>query len=521
MDICIGKTDNLPVIALEMTGINKSFGSVKVLKDISFKLYKGEIHALAGENGAGKSVLMKTLMGVYQPDSGKYLINGKEVRFSSPADAQRQHVSMVYQEFSLVPSLSVAENILMGRMPLKKGFIDWKNAYKKAEELLSALGVDSISPRATVDSLKVAAQQDVEIARALSYDPSVFIMDEASAALSREEIRHLHELVKKLSGQGTSIIYITHRLEEIWQICDRVTILRDGAVFSTDNVKDINVATLIEKMTGKKISGELERRGCAETRECQTILQLKGLEAKRLFSDINFTVGKNEVVGVAGLIGAGKTELAKAIFGALPKQAHLVSGEYIFNGKKVKAATLSPVKAREMGIGFVTEDRNAEGLTMGQSVHFNITLPALSRITRWSLIIKKVAQDLVSLIIKEVALRPPDPNKQVEFLSGGNQQKVVIGKWLASEVKFLILDEPTRGVDVGAREELYNVVRKQKEQGMGVLLLSSDLREILSNSDRILVMRQGKIATEVLPHETSEEKLLKLVLGEATALISP
>ena len=517
MDIGSGRTDSSPAIALEMLGINKSFGSVQVLKDISFKLYKGEIHALAGENGAGKSVLMKTLMGVYPPDSGKYLVNGQEVRFSSPADAQRQHVSMVYQEFGLVPSLTVAENILMGRIPSNKGLIDWKSAYKKAEELLSALGVDSISPRATVASLKVAEQQDVEIARALSYDPAVFIMDEASAALSREEIGHLHELVKKLSRQGASIIYITHRLEEIWQICDRVTVLRDGAVFSTDNVKDTDIASLIEKMTGKRISGELERRGSASTGENQTILELKGFEAKGLFSDINLSVRKNELVGVAGLIGAGKTELAKAVVGALPKQAHLVSGEYLFNGKEVKAKTLSPVKSREMGIGFVTEDRKAEGLTVGQPVHFNITLPALSQITRWSLIIKKAAQDLVSLITKEVALRPPDPNKLVEFLSGGNQQKVVIGKWLASQVKFLILDEPTRGVDVGAREELYNVVRRQKDQGLGILLLSSDLREILSNSDRILVMRQGKIAAEVMPHETSEEKLLKLVLGETAA----
>jgi ribose transport system ATP-binding protein len=503
-----------PVVALEMTGVNKSFGSVKVLKDISFRVYKGEIHALAGENGAGKSLLMKTLMGVHRPDSGKYLINGRDVRFSSPADAQRQHVSMVYQEFGLVPFLSVAENILMGRMPRKNGLIDWKSANNKAEEMLNTLGVSHISPRATVASLKVATKQDVEIARALSYDPSVFIMDEPSAALSQEETRHLHELVKKLSGQGVSIIYITHHLEEIWQICDRVTILRDGSVVSTDNVKDIDVATLIERMTGKKISGELERRGRAGTRECETIFQLKGFEARGLFSDINLTVGKNEVVGVAGLIGAGKTELAKAIFGALPEQAHLVSGEYIFNGKKVKAESLNPVKARKMGIGFVTEDRKVEGLVMGQSVHFNITLPALSRIARWSVIVKKLAQNLVSSIIKEVSLRPPDPNKQVEFLSGGNQQKVVIGKWLASEVTFLMLDEPTRGVDVGAREELYNVVRKQKEQGMGVLLLSSDLREILTNSDRILVMRQGKITTEVLPHQTSEEKLLKLVLGE-------
>ncbi|MBN2186084.1 MAG: sugar ABC transporter ATP-binding protein [Dehalococcoidia bacterium] len=517
MDTSIGKNDSLPAIALEMIGINKSFASSKVLNDISFQVHKGEVHALAGENGAGKSVLMKTLMGVYQPDSGTYLIDGRVVRFSSPAAAQRQHVSMVYQEFGLVPFLTVTENILMGRMPRKNGFIDWKSANKKAEQLLNALGVSSISPKATVSSLRVAEQQDVEIARALSYDPSVFIMDEASAALSLEEVEHLHELVKRLSNQGVSIVYITHHLEEIWQICDRVTILRDGSVVSTNRVKDISVATLINRMTGKKISGELERRGRTDAKEGQSIFQLKNFEAKGLFSDINLTVSKKEVVGVAGLTGAGKTELGKAIFGALPKQVHLVSGEYIFNGRKVKAQFLSPAKARKMGIGFVSEDRKAEGLINAQSVHFNITLPALSRISRWSVIIRKVAEGMVSLIIKQMALRPPDPNKQVEFLSGGNQQKVVVGKWLASEVKLLILDEPTRGVDIGAREELYKVLQKQKEQGGGVLLLSSDLREVISNSDRILVMRQGKITTEVPPYRVSEEKLLKLVLGEEAA----
>ena len=507
---------NMSEVALKMTNINKSFGGVRVLKDVSFEVYKGEVHGLVGENGAGKSVLMATLMGVHQPDSGKYVVGGKEVRFSSPHQAQRQHVSMVYQEFGLVKFLSVAENIFMGRLPSRRGVIEWGKVYEESKKFLEMLGSD-VSPRATIAELKVADQQEAEIARALSYDPVVFIMDEPSSALSFDEIRHLLDLVKGLRDKGVAIVYISHKLDEVFQVADRVTIIKDGVIVSTDNINDLEVSTLIERMTGKKISGELQLRSdTGHQKPSENILELHNFETKGLFSNINLTVGKKEIVGVAGLIGAGKTELGKAIFGALPK-TNPVTGKYIFDGKEVEIKSLSPSKAKKMGIGFVTEDRHAEGMIAEQSVLFNVTLPALNRVTRRFVVIGRRALNLVRDIIKDTSLRPPEPNRLVKFLSGGNQQKVVIGKWLASQAQLLMLDEPTRGVDVGAREEIYQVITELAKKGIGVLLLSSDLREIMRLSDRILVMRHGQITSELLSHQTSEAKLINLVLGEETA----
>lgn len=501
-------------VALQMTGVNKSFGGVRVLKDVDFEVYKGEVHGLVGENGAGKSVLMKTLMGVHHPDSGRYIVGGKEVRFLSPAQAQRQHVSMVYQEFGLVQFLSVAENIFMGRLPSRRGMIRRDKAYEESKKILELLGSD-VSPRATIAELKVADQQEVEIARAFSYDPVVFIMDEPTSALSFDEIRHLFDLVRSLRDKGMAIVYISHKLDEVFEITDRVTVIRDGVIVSTDKTSEIDVGALMERMTGRKISAEVVREEVVKKAE-ENIVELQDFEAKGFFSNINLTIAKKEIVGVAGLLGAGKTELGKALFGALPKTIP-VTGKYIFKGKEVDTKSLSPSKAKKMGIGFVTEDRHTEGMIAEQSVSFNITLPALNRVTRRFVVIGRRVLDLVRGIIKDVVLRPPEPGRLVKLLSGGNQQKVVLGKWLAAQAQLLMLDEPTRGVDVGAREEIYNVITQLARGGIGVLLLSSDLREIMRASDRILVMRHGKITNEFLPHETSEEKLLALVLGKEVA----
>ena len=502
--------------ALKISAINKPFGGISVLRNVSFEVYAGEVHALVGENGAGKSVLMKTLMGAHQPDSGDYILGNKRVRFSSPAEAQRQHVSMVYQEFGLVPFLSVAENIFMGRVPVRRGkLVDWPKVYEESNELLGVLGAN-ISPRTMVAELKLADQQEVEITRALSYEPTVFIMDEPTAALSTDEIQHLYELVKILRNKGVAIIYITHKLGEVFDIADRVTIIRDGVIVATHNTSNLDVSTLMEKMTGKQISAaEVHQDASEYFKSSKDILKLQDLKVESLFSNINLTAGKGEVVGVAGLVGAGKTELGKAIFGALPKPKP-VTGKYIFNGEEVDTKSLTPSKAKKMGIGFVTEDRLREGVIPEQSMLFNITLPAFHKVTKKFVLLATASLNLVRGIIKAVALRPPEPNRLVKFLSGGNQQKVVIGKWLAAEVQLLILDEPTRGVDIGAREEIYDVIRQQARQGIGILLLSSDLREILKISDRILVMRLGRITTELLPHQTSEENLLQLILGKET-----
>jgi ribose transport system ATP-binding protein len=502
--------------ALKMTNINKSFGGVQVLYDVNFDVRAGEVHALLGENGAGKSVLMKTLMGVHRPDSGDYVVAGKSVKFNNPAEAQRSRVSMVYQEFGLVKYLTVAENIFMGRLPSRRGMIRWRYTRKRATEVLKALGSD-LSPSAMVGDLKVADQQEVEIARALSYDPVVFVMDEPSAALSYDEIGHLYELVNTLREQGVAIVYITHKLNEVFDIADRCTVIRDGRIVGTYDISELDLSTLVEKMTGKQVSAEIVREDTYKKPKA-SIIELRNVEVKEkdkeLYSGVNLKVGKGEIVGVAGQIGAGKTELGKTIFGALPK-TFTIKGEMIFDGKEVDLKKLSPSTAKKMGIGFVTEDRQAEGIIAEQSVLFNTILPAFQRVTRGFVIIGSKARQLVQGIIKDVALRPPEPSRLVKFLSGGNQQKVVIGKWLAAESKLLILDEPTRGVDVGAREEIYEVVRQQaRNKGLGVLLLSSDLREIMIAANRILVMRLGKITHEVLPHETSERQLLHFVLGE-------
>ncbi len=500
-------------VTLQMANISKSFGGVQVLYDVNFDVRSGEVHALVGENGAGKSVLMKTLMGVHRPDSGDYIVGGKNVRFNNPTEAQRNRVSMVYQEFGLVKSLSVTENVFMGRLPSRRGMIHWRRAREQTREVLERLASD-ISPTATVGELRVADQQEVEIARALSYDPLVFIMDEPSSALSYEEVAHLYELVNTLRDRGVAIVYITHKLNEVFDISDRATVIRDGAIVGTFDTAELDLPKLVERMTGKHVSAEIVREDTYKKAK-ENVLELQNFTAEGagMFSNVNLTVGKGEILGVAGIIGAGKTELGKALFGALPK-ANIITGKFLFEGKEVDTKSNNPSKAKKMGIGFVTEDRQAEGMIHEQSVLFNTILPAFHRVTRGFVIIGRLARGLVRSIIGSVRLRPPETDRLVKLLSGGNQQKVVLGKWLAAQVKLLILDEPTRGVDVGAREEIYDVVRDQAKEGLGVLLFSSDLREIMIAADRILVLRLGKITHELLPHQTSDRKLLHLVLGE-------
>lgn len=500
----------MPDVALSMVGINKSFGRIPVLKDVALEVKAGEVRALLGENGAGKSSLMKILMGVYQPDSGEYFVGGRRVQFSGPADAQRNRVSMVYQEFGLVRYLSVTENILMGRLPTRLGRIDWTAARKRAGEILARLG-SSVSPDAIVGDLKVADQQEVEIARALSYDPLVFVMDEPSSALSRVEIDNLYKLVNALRRQGVAIIYISHKLEEVFALADRVTVLRDGLVVGTYDIGALNVSTLVERMTGKPVSMETARSeksaGAGEN-----VLEVTKLSSDGLFEDVSLSVGRGTIVGIAGVIGAGKSELARAIVGALPEGTR-VTGRVAMEGRDIDIRSISPSRARDLGIGFVSEDRQAEGIVQEQSVLFNIILPALKRTVAAFTIVARKARPLALSVMDSVKLRPREPDKPVALLSGGNQQKVVIGKWLAAQSRLLILDEPTRGIDVGARQEIYDVMRVlAREQGLAVLLLSSDLREILVASDRILVMARGRITREVAPEEANEKALLDMVL---------
>lgn len=497
-----------------MSDISKFFGGVQVLHAVSFDVCKGEVHAIVGENGAGKSTLMKILMGVYPADGGKYFLNGKETKFSSPFDAQRNSISMIYQEFGMASLLSVAENISLGKLPLKRfGLIDWPKVNERASEMLQMIGSE-IPLNELVGSLPKSQQQEVEIARALFHNPVILIMDEPSSALSYKEISHLYKLINMLRDRGVGIIYISHKLEEVFEIADRVTILRDGFKVTTQNINELKIEEVMEMITGKRMELHPHTRSEFGRKKSprKNVIELEHFGVEDLFYDINMTVKEKEIVGVAGLIGAGKTELAKAIFGALPKDSH-VTGRYIFEGEEVKAQSINSHKAIRMGIGLVTENRQSEGLLSEQSVLFNVTLTALNRLSRFFILLRKGMAELVKSIIKDVQLRPPEPDKLVKFLSGGNQQKTVIGKWLASQSKLLILDEPTCGVDVGARQEIYALIRAQARQGAGVLIFSSDVREILEISDRILIMRKGRIVSQVLPQEVLEEGLLDLMLG--------
>jgi ribose transport system ATP-binding protein len=363
-----------------------------------------------------------------------------------------------------------------------------------------------------VSNLSMSDQQEVAIARALSYDPLVLIMDEPTSALSLGEMGRLYERMRILRSRGVAIVYISHKLDEVFRIADRVTIIRDGTIVSTDNIGDIDAPTLIDKITGRKTKKALESE-VTQTQPSQDILKISNFSVEGLFSDINLTVRKREIVGVAGLIGAGKTELAKAICGVLPK-VHRVTGEYVFDGKKVEIKSINPNKAKKMGIGFVTENRLEEGMMPAQSLLFNLTLPSLSKVSRRSVISPQLAMAMTTGLIDRVVIHPPEPRKTMRLFSGGNQQKAVIGKWLATEPKLLILDEPTRGVDVGARQEIYEVIREQARHGAGVLLLSSDLREIMEVSDRIVVMRHGRTVGEAMRQQMSQEKLVELVFGQ-------
>ena len=496
---------------LTMSGIDKLFGGVQVLHDVSFDVRPNEVHALLGENGAGKSTLMRLLMGVYQPEAGSFVLNGKPVKFDSPSEAQRSGISMVYQEFGTAAHLSVEENISLGKLPLRRsGLIDWPQVRVRASEMLQLIGSD-VPLNETVGSLSRSQQQEVEIARALFNDPTVLIMDEPSSALSHNEVAHLYTLIRLLRDKGVGIVYISHKLEEVYEIADRVTVLRDGFKVDTRRISDVKIDELMEMITGRRIEFR-HGEDSVGAQYGKTVLQLEhfGLEGK--FEDINISVREREIVGVAGLIGAGKTELAKAVFGVLPRDSH-VTGKYLFEGKEVKALALNPHKATKMGIGLITENRQTEGLLADQTLSFNMTVTALDRLSRYFFLLRKELLQLVRNLIHQLEIRPPEADKLLRFFSGGNQQKAVIGKWLASESKLLLLDEPTCGVDVGARQEIYGVMRSLAKQGACMLVFSSDVREMLEISDRVLVMRKGRIISEVSPTKVQERGLLDLMLG--------
>jgi len=489
---------------LEMKGIYKAFPGVQALQDVDLEVREGEVHVLLGENGAGKSTLIKILSGAYRKDAGHVLLNGKEVQIHSPRQAQELGIAVIYQEFNLVAQLSVAENLFLSNLPGRNGVVDWSELYTRAEEVLRRLDLQ-IDVKAPVKTLSVAHQQMVEIAKALCVNARIIVMDEPTSALTRHEIEELFKIIRALKETGVSIIYISHRLEEVAEVGDVATVLRDGWNVGTVEVGSTSLDALIRMMVGRELTQKFPK---AKVPIGSEMLRVEGLSREGILHDVGLRLHAGEILGVFGLVGAGRTELAQAIFGAVP----IDDGEVYVNGERVSMR--SPKEAIDNGLGFLPEDRKAQGLIESMSVLGNITLAALDKISphtfRLSL---REEQEAGGQYVEKLRIKTPSMQQWVKFLSGGNQQKVIVAKWLCSGSRVLIFDEPTRGIDVGAKVEVYQLMNELIKDGAGIIMISSELPEILGMSDRILVMRQGRIVGELTPEEATQETLLQLAMG--------
>jgi ribose transport system ATP-binding protein len=493
---------------LEMRGITKRFPGVTALDGVDFELERGEVHVILGENGAGKSTLIKMLSGAYQPDEGEILFEGEPVRIHSAAVAQGLVISTIYQEFNLVPQLTVAENVFLGRQPRRLGIVDRRRMREQARRLLERIRV-RVDPDAPVSALGVAQRQMVEIAKALSLEARVLIMDEPTASLSGQEVQRLFEIVRGLKQEEVGVIFISHHLEEVTEIGDRVTVLRDGKLVgqvpaTTDH------SELVRMMVGRSIEDQFPRR---RPEIGDVLLEVRDLSREGVLEELSLRVRAGEVVGIAGIVGAGRTELARAIFGVDPVD----SGEVWVEGRRMER--FDPREAKHRGIGFATEDRQGQGIVPPLSVAENLALASLERYTRAGLLNRREERSQAEKMIEDLNIRTPGPDQEVRYLSGGNQQKVVIGKWLLADSRVLIMDEPTRGIDVGAKVEIYELMNELTEQGAGILMISSDLPEVLGMSDRILVMAGGRITGELSGEEATQERVMTLATqGSETAV---
>ncbi|HHU88060.1 MAG: sugar ABC transporter ATP-binding protein [Sphaerochaetaceae bacterium] len=491
---------------LVMSNIHKSFPGVKALDEVNFSLKAGEVHALIGENGAGKSTLMKILTGVYKMDEGEILLEGEAVHINKTIDAQNLGISIIYQEFNLFPHLTVAENLYIRREPRKlaKWIIDDKAQRQKTREMLAEIHLD-LDPNRKVNTLSVAQQQMLEIAKALALNAKIVIMDEPTSALTDAEIENLFRIIHELKRRKVGIVYISHRLEELQHIADRVTVLRDGKFVGTVDYKDTSVRELVRMMVGRELGDYFPER---TTKPEEPLLEVRGLSRKKVIDDISFTLHRGEILGVAGLMGAGRTEMARALFGA----DHVDSGEILLEGELIQIK--SPFDAIRHGIGYLTEDRKRDGLTMGLNVKENIALASIKDFTKWG---GRMDDGRIGEVSKEyvdqLQIKTPSLNQLVKFLSGGNQQKVILARWLCKGTKILIFDEPTRGIDVGAKREIYNLMNQLTADGHAIIMISSELPEILGMSDRILTMHEGKVAGITDRASATEESIMYLATG--------
>ncbi len=490
---------------LQMTGISKSFPGVKALQEVNLELFQGQVHALLGENGAGKSTLMKILGGVYPKDAGTIRYQGKPVELQGPKQAQTLGIAIIHQELNLIPQLSIAENIFIGREFTKgvSGQIDWSRLHRESRKYLEPLGI-SADPRTLVKELGIGEQQLVEIAKALSLEAAIIIMDEPTAALTNQEVERLFAIIGDLKRQGKAIVYISHKLEEVFAICDHVTVLRDGRYVGDAPVSAIDQQQLIQMMVGRKLEEKFLRQEVAPGRQ---VLRVERLTKRGVLAEVSFALRAGEVLGVAGLMGAGRTELAKAIFGALK----LDSGAIYLEERPVRIR--NPRDAVRQGIAYVSEDRKMEGLFLKMSVKQNISIAALQRFSKLGRIRNQAETREVEEYVAKLKIKTPSAAQIVKHLSGGNQQKVVLSKWMLISPKVLILDEPTRGVDVGAKIEIYELISQLKQSGVGIILISSELPEVMGISDRIIVIHEGRLTGEYSHAEASQEKIMQNAIG--------
>ena len=495
-----------------MTGIAKRYPGVQALDDVTIELHPGEVLALLGENGAGKSTLLKILSGAERPDDGRISLDGEEIRLSGPLDAQERGIVTIYQEFNLIPTLSIAENVLLGKEPVNAlGLVDWRAMDRVARAIIAEVGLD-LDPRRLVADLSVAEQQMIEIARALSLDSRLIIMDEPTSALSESEVPRLFDIIAGLKARGISVIFVTHRLEEVLEVCDSATVLRDGKLVGHAPMAELDVERIIQMMVGREVDRLFAHRPKHDTGEIA--LEVEGLcsQADHLdlhttrLVDIDLAVRHGEILGLAGLVGAGRTELARAIFGADPIEA----GRIRVEGRDLSPR--SPEDAIKAGVGLVPEDRKQQALFLSLAVKNNLSIAAIDRLAGLFGWIDREAEDtMVERYRDRLAIKMASPDHEVGNLSGGNQQKVVLARWLALEPKVLIVDEPTRGIDVAAKSEVHQLLFELAESGIAIIVISSELPEVMTVSDRIVTMREGRITGELMAAEASEEQLMALM----------
>lgn len=490
---------------LDMLDITKHFPGARALESVDFAVLSGEVHVLVGENGAGKSTLTKIISGVYQADIGRMMFKGQSVHFHNPRQAQHAGITTIYQELNLIPDLSITENIFLGGEVARGVLLDWNEMYRRTEEMLRRLHLE-IDPRTRVSTLGVAQQQMVEIAKALHHRADLIIMDEPTSALSLNEINDLFEIIRQLKAEGVSVIYISHHLEEVFEIGDRITILRDGHTIGTYPASELNMDSLIALMVGRQLSEQFPKEVGQRGKE---MLRVEGLKRGTALQDISFSAYSGEVLGIAGLVGAGRTELVRAIFGADP-----IDGGVIYvDGTQTPIN--NPRDAIRAGIGLLTEDRKQQGLVLNMTTRENMTLSILDRLTAGLFTQVRKERELARKYIQSMAIKTPSDEQRVINLSGGTQQKVVLSKWMAIQPRVLIFDEPTRGIDVGAKVEIYRLMNQLAQQGVAILMVSSELPEILGMSDRVMVIAGGRVTGILTRAEATQEKILELAAAVA------